>query len=248
MDSSNINAERSAQLAEAERAVAPYIHALSEKTWSKLNQNERIQTLQKIVDFEATVQEMPAPEFTSKALPNNIRGRYSQATNTIIQNKDFMFALDSQNATKNALHETRHSYQHDCIQHPEAHPNESPKTIADWKKASDNYAKDAQNALTYLANPLEMDARNYAENRFSYYETKMNESVAKTVQANESMNQILVTPDMVQSPQIEASHTSTSTEAGNSISPAVFGADAAASSAAPASSSTGEGHGSGIGR
>ena len=246
MENANSQAERAAKLAEAERAVAPYINTLSDKTWAKMNHSERTEALQKIANYEATVLEMPVPEFTSTPLPNNVRGKYGPTTNTIVQNKDCTLAPTSKMAIQNALHEIFHSYQNDCIQHPDSHPNVPPKTIDSWKQGRDSYSTDAKNAFTYLNNPLEVDARNYSDSRFSFYESRMNQTVSTRVQNGETINQILVTPDMIQTAPTSTNQTNSGSDASHGVSPAVFGAESAAAS--PASSVAGEGHGNGIGR
>ena len=150
----------------------PYFDKLDDSKWERLSYKERHEVLQKIEEYEAKSTHRPVANFQTKdGMPMASRGYYTCSNNTITQNYQYTMANSSQPALKNLLHEGRHAYQWDCVNNPQNHPEVSHKQIAEWKKNFDNYisAKNAEDKMQYFMQPVEQDARNYADARVEEY-------------------------------------------------------------------------------
>ena len=159
---------------------------LSKDKWRKLSVAEKIIVLQKIENFSAMQSNRPpAIVKIEENMPKARNGYYNTDDNTIVQNVRCIKAKSSDIAVKNLLHEGRHAYQYDCVHHPERHREISDYTIEEWSNNFDNYKAPKKNVdyQLYYMQPLEIDARSYAN---SNYESYLNKNVLL-----QNINQIL---------------------------------------------------------
>lgn len=208
-DGQEISAEEQSRLQQEaqqrfEKEYAPYFAKLNDEKWSQLPLSEREEVMQKVEQFEAEQSGRPEADFQTKAaMPMNSRGYYTRNDNTITQNREYTYANSSQYALQNVLHEGRHAYQWDCVQNPQNHPEISDAQRQAWENNFNNYIspKDVEDKSLYFNQPLEADARAYAQERSAFYSnfsasnssTKGEETSA--AQSNSGpVNQILSTP------------------------------------------------------
>jgi hypothetical protein len=98
---------------------------------------------------------------TSRDFPNSdISSIYRHKENIIIFNEDWIDRSHEIEVIITAFHETRHSYQHHCI---ETKSNESIETITIWEKEFKHYTSPSgrntpKSDIDYLNQAIEIDA------------------------------------------------------------------------------------------
>lgn len=155
-----------------EQEYQHYFEKLDDSTWQKLSYDERREVLQKVEEYEAKKTNRPSASFQTKdGMPIVSRGYYSPSSNSITQNYQYTMANSSEASLKNVLHEGRHAYQWDCVKKPQNHPEIDPKQIEEWKTNFDNYisASSAEDKMQYYMQPVEKDARGYADAEIEQY-------------------------------------------------------------------------------
>lgn len=151
----------------------PYFKKLEDSKWQKLSYEERCEVLQKVEEYEALTHNRPVASFqTRDSMPLQSRGYYSPKSNTITQNYQYTMSNSSEMALQNVLHEGRHGYQWDCIKNPQKHPEISESQRKEWEQNLNNYisAQSAEDKMQYFMQPVEVDARTYAQSEAKQYE------------------------------------------------------------------------------
>lgn len=145
----------------------------SKETWAKATVEERKQILMALVPAIAGVYGIHTPEhIVIKSLGANTRGSYSDKTDTVCINEDYLSQSDSYAITQTMIHEMRHAYQHEVVKNPENF-TVSEETVAAWR---DNFepghyrgvgreAPDGHRYTyeEYVTQPIEWDAKNFAK-------------------------------------------------------------------------------------
>ena len=155
-----------------EQEYRSYFEKLDDATWQNLSYEERKEVLQKVEEYEAKKTHRPTASFQAKdGMPLASRGYYSPSSNSITQNYQYTMANSSEASLKNVLHEGRHAYQWDCVNNPQNHPEVDSKQIEEWKNNFDNYisASNAEDIMEYYMQPVEQDARGYADAESEQY-------------------------------------------------------------------------------
>lgn len=145
---------------------------LAAENWSKLNVKERTELMQRVENLEAESQNRPAAKVSTENMSDQQRGYYAPNQNAIVQNHDMVkYSPTSDQVRTNVLHEGRHAYQHDVVSHPENHPEVSKGTVQAWSDnlAPGHYVQAKQDLYGYYNQPVERDARQYAETQTQAY-------------------------------------------------------------------------------
>lgn len=90
-------------------------------------------------------------------------GCYNPANNTIRLNANYLEHPDCKDLMNTLLHESRHAFQHRCVNHPES-CNVSPKVIEEWKENQKHYIRPEDDFVAYKNQPIEKDANDFADN------------------------------------------------------------------------------------
>lgn len=104
------------------------------------------------------------PKLCFEEMPPYRMGSYNPQTNTITLNTRMLrdeavpFKL-----MDTILHESRHAFQQYAVDHPES-VSVPPETIAIWEHNMRNYIKSEWDYEAYIKQPIEEDARKFAEN------------------------------------------------------------------------------------
>lgn len=145
---------------------------LSLNSWSKMNLQQRKQTLQQVENFAAMHENRPAASFQlDNTMKPERRGYYNTDKNLIVQNIRLIEENKPDAAVKNLLHEGRHAYQYDCIMHPERHTEIKPEKIAEWREGFQSYVSTDVNKdfHAYFVQAVEKDARKFARQNCNSY-------------------------------------------------------------------------------
>ena len=171
---------------------------LSGEKWSSLEDSEKIEVLQTIENrmaFESG--RLPCPvvgQWLYTGEDGIVLGLYRRDTQTIYINTsqfdpESKYGKDPDRIITTCIHEGRHAYQNQVanglITHEDAEEAEA------WRDnlAEDNYISYQENPVAYYMQPVEVDARSFAEDRMMYLQEERSnliqhtnqESTAKTV-------------------------------------------------------------------
>lgn len=160
------------------------------ESWNQLPLAKKGDVVNALEQSFAAEQGRPARPVLFRVFPDNL-GEFNPNTDEIYLNRDLVLygkmpitdekgnfidyvPLDDalQQIYDTIAHEGRHAYQADVVKHPERYL-ESPDTVHDWQlnnatggtsngELTSNYYQDGN---TYLLNPVEVDARNYGEEK-----------------------------------------------------------------------------------
>lgn len=138
----------------------------SEKTWKKASLEERKQILREFVAALAVAMGIHEPgsvEFS--VLDENTRGFYSYENDMVAINESYLTNKDSYAITQTVIHEMRHAYQHEVVDHPENF-QVTEETVEAWRNNFDNYRGSKEYGYdSYVTQPIEWDAKNFARQK-----------------------------------------------------------------------------------
>lgn len=167
---------------------------LTGDVWTSLSDEQKIEVLQTIenhIAFESN--RIPAPvegRFLHTGPDGVVMGSYDPRTeriyiNTSQFNPESMYGKDSSALVTTCLHEGRHAYQHQVANGLVEHNN--PIEAEVWRNnlKDGNYISFEENPRGYYEQPVEVDARSFAENR---YEELVNERMQLQMNQTESLN------------------------------------------------------------
>ena len=161
---------------------------LEPENWSKLNLEKRVDLMQRVENFQAELQNRQPCVVRTEQMPTNQRGYYTN--HQIVQNYDMVkYTETSDMCMKNVLHEGRHAYQYDAVLNPENHMEVSNETLAAWTSnlAPGNYISANADSNAYYAQPVEMDARSYAQLQSLAYTQSLNVQLAEGENSSQSL-------------------------------------------------------------
>ena len=147
------------------------ITAISEN-WSVMSAGEKLEALQAIEDRMAFESDRFACPVEGRELFTGEHsvtlGLFDPGSGRIYINSTQLeagsrYGGDPQMLVSVCLHEGRHAYQHQAVNGAVFH--DDPKELQSWKDNFDNYISFRENPRAYYDQPLERDARAFAEAR-----------------------------------------------------------------------------------
>ena len=148
---------------------------LTDKQWSSLSDEAKIQVLQTIENhtaFEAGRLNCPVVgKFLYTGNDGVVLGTYDPQSKVIYVNSsqfdaESKYGKTSEKLVTTCLHEGRHAYQHQVADGIIAHSN--PAEAEAWKDnlSDGNYISFRENPRAYYNQPVEVDARRFAEEKY----------------------------------------------------------------------------------
>lgn len=102
------------------------------------------------------------PPLGFEPMPFHQMGAYNPVDNTIMLNSSLLEMSDPHELLDTILHESRHAYQEYAVEHP-CNVNVDTATLAQWEENFNNYVDSTLDFEGYFNQPIEVDARNFAE-------------------------------------------------------------------------------------
>lgn len=177
---------------------------LTADKWNSLDVDTKIEILNTLETHEAEVNSRIACPVEGRFLYTGndgiVLGQYDRNTCKIYIN-DSQFAPDSKYGSRSdrilttLLHEGRHSYQHQAITGTIMHDETETKV---WNENFQKYITFQEDPKGYYAQPVEVDARNYASQRYQeilFERDSLSQLHTETKQNDVCFSQILQTPD-----------------------------------------------------
>lgn len=171
---------------------------LTGEKWSELDDNQKVEVLQTIenhVAFES--HRIPCPVFAKGLYTGTdgiVLGSYDPSNRVIYVNStqfdsEAMYGKTSKDIITACLHEGRHAYQHQVADGMVIHDN--PEEAEIWRNnlSEGNYISFKENPRAYYNQPVEVDARTFAEQRYIQLNTER-EALAESDTERESSKDI----------------------------------------------------------
>lgn len=171
---------------------------LTGEKWSELDDNQKVEVLQTIenhVAFES--HRIPCPVFAKGLYTGTdgiVLGSYDPSNRVIYVNStqfdsEAMYGKTSEDIITACLHEGRHAYQHQVADGMVIHDN--PEEAEIWRNnlSEGNYISFKENPRAYYNQPVEVDARTFAEQRYIQLNTER-EALAESDTERESSKDI----------------------------------------------------------
>jgi len=142
---------------------------ISPNDWANMNESERLSALNAMEQLEADNQDREPAKIISQKMPLYQGGSYDYDTNTIKINIDSLSNEEPYHALGTYYHESRHAYQHEQANNTAKADN--PKQAQEWKEnlKKENYITYEQDPEGYYNQPVEIDAKDYAQTRMLQY-------------------------------------------------------------------------------
>lgn len=154
---------------------------LQEEEWSTLTTQEKLDTLQTIVNIEAHYLGLPNELNVGAAnLDEGTLACYDDSTYTISIDINHLETDPVYDVLDSCCHEAYHSYQHRLVDAYNASDEQLRelrlfKSAAQYSQEFDDYADGENGYYTYYFQDCEMDARNYAEDAVEDYYSRIDE-------------------------------------------------------------------------
>jgi hypothetical protein len=158
---------------------------------TNLNHDQITETVLKGVEIASKILNIKEPEVyfnphTDFSNPN-VSSMYLKSRNAIVFNDKWLDSANELEILTTCFHETRHAYQHFCIQ---SNSREDQETINIWKREIENYirATNTNNPIydeSYLLQAVEIDAIAFAYYHMKdlfYVQVKIPESIIDKVE------------------------------------------------------------------
>lgn len=166
------NDKRSAKA--AERAQDKYMQGqvfdlldqkqFKKRTWKKASVEERKSILNAFMREVSRIMGISISgdiEFAS--LGENTRGGYTSESNSIRINVDRLGEAGSYALIQTIIHEMRHAYQHQVVEHPENF-SVTQETVEQWRNNFEHYRSMSEYGYdSYVTQPIEYDAKKFAK-------------------------------------------------------------------------------------
>lgn len=160
---------------------------LTDKQWSSLSDEAKIQVLQAIENhaaFEAGRLNCPVVgKFLYTGNDGVVLGTYDPQSKVIYVNSsqfdaESKYGKTSETLVTTCLHEGRHAYQHQVADGIIVHSN--PAEAEAWKNnlSDGNYISFRENPRAYYNQPVEVDARRFAEAKYAELVTERQKLIA----------------------------------------------------------------------
>ena len=130
-----------------------------EPVWSRLLVHEKQEALQAIESHIAAFEGRNERMVSIENMGEGYYGYYNHSDSAHIHVSPYALRTPDE-AIKTVLHEGRHAYQHDCIDHNEGFPQ---PILDQFRDGFDNYISPEENFKAYANNFTEIDAEDFAE-------------------------------------------------------------------------------------
>lgn len=153
------------------------IEGLDYESWKELSLDERKNILHEIENQVAVITHRPPCELVFKDLREGHLGFYTIGTNRITINENYVASdsfADYQKTLDTLIHEGRHAYQDYNLHKREVHPRQGD--ISNWVLNEFNHGyQDVKHCgfKAYQLQPIESDARAFAEDVLKQYQEKI---------------------------------------------------------------------------
>lgn len=139
------------------------VEGLTQAEWDKLNNDERLELLQKVEDALAKSQGRPRVDLRSGDIDGNGLYHGSDDPPTIEINNALLTQGDLHATLTTLAHESRHAYQYYAIENADFHPD--AEQVESWRTNFEegNYIEPAKNPKGYWNQPVERDARHFGD-------------------------------------------------------------------------------------
>lgn len=147
---------------------------LAESTWDDISFEEKLDTLQTVVNIETTYLTIKPITLKSTKLEENTVGQYLYDKNTIYIDSEYLTTADSADALDTICHECRHAYQHSVVDMLDwsneiVNSHYYYKSAQQWRLELDDYRNGQHSYDSYYQQSIESDARAYAERSVYIY-------------------------------------------------------------------------------
>ena len=138
---------------------------LDEESWKASSTSERLESLKNLEKVLAERQGRDPCIINNTFLPKNELGKIEPAFPEIMHIQHHLLELnDPKLAVDTVVHEGRHAFQLDCINNPSRHPEIDKQTVGVWEENTfEKYVSPDESFTAYLAQPIEVDAREFAK-------------------------------------------------------------------------------------
>lgn len=154
--------------------VMTRVEGLEYDKWKGLSFDKRMEVLRLLENEVAKIAHRPACVVVSQSLGEGYWGFYEQGSNCITINEDYIKSTDCYEAVLDTLiHEGRHAYQDYNLNVRETHPRHGD--ISNWNLNELHGYQDAEHCgfKAYQLQPVESDARAFAEDVLKQYQEKI---------------------------------------------------------------------------
>jgi len=160
--------------------------------WSSMDCSERLSALQAIEDRMALESERfacPVESREMRSVGNGISlGCFDPSSGRIYINSSQLepgskYGDDPKMLITACLHEGRHSYQHQSVNGAVIHSDR--EECERWKENFDNYITFKENPRAYYEQPVEADAREFAEMRYDLIDEERRQLTEEHTEENE---------------------------------------------------------------
>lgn len=147
---------------------------LASDKWATLSHEEKMNTLQTVVNIETTYLTTSPITLKSTKLEDSTVGQYSYDENIIYIDSEFMATSDSMDVIDTICHECRHAYQHSVVDMLDWSQDSVTthyfyRSARQWKLEFSDYRNGQLDYNTYYQQSIEADARAYAERSVYVY-------------------------------------------------------------------------------
>lgn len=159
---------------EAISDVMTQVEGLEYDKWKTLSFDKRMEVLQQLENEVAQIAHRPPCIVVSQNLGEGHLGFYEQGSNCITINENYIKSTDCYDAVLDTLiHEGRHAYQDYNLNVRETHPRHGD--ISNWNLNELHGYQDVEHCgfKAYQLQPVESDARAFAEDVLNHYQDKI---------------------------------------------------------------------------
>lgn len=173
---------------------------ITEDKWAQMDDREKMDALNAIEQHESLINARDSCLLDVKEMyagsDGVVLGQYNHQQGTIYLNaetisKNTEYSASSSTVIESLLHEGRHSYQHQAVEGRINHPNDAE--VAAWRENFEKYIHFQEDPQGYFEQPVEADARSYAEMRYQAMIAEQ-KALAQAESSQKTVSQILATP------------------------------------------------------
>lgn len=145
------------------------------EVWKRMTPSQRLEAMQKVENAIAEIAHRPACEVRCQDMPSNHLGFFDPNTKTITLNSRYLSNdITSYRETLDTIvHEGRHAYQDYNLTERQVHS--SPGDLTNWRINENKYGYQSSQIYgfkLYWMQPVEADARKFAEDMFKKFNDK----------------------------------------------------------------------------
>lgn len=152
-----------------------YLKVFVDGSWESLNNEQKLDALQRIVNIESTYLGCDAMPLVADTLPDNEGGHYDATLGKIFVDYGLLEGNDAEKCIMTIIHEVRHRYQDEMVlavnwDYKNAHKLRDLLKVNSWKNNYGNYTDAADGSEEeYFYQPLEYDAYSYSLSQTDLY-------------------------------------------------------------------------------